>query len=106
MPRYIDADAFDADCRKRYCTDCNNYNGVKCRACWVDDMLGDVDDAPTVSPDEVRGAGMWRSKTMTVPGGHGQTYNRWGCSKCKARFKTRTNYCPSCGAKMEVDGDA
>ena len=46
----IDRDAFDADARKRYCSACDNYNGTKCRACWVDDMLGDVADFETVIP--------------------------------------------------------
>lgn len=46
----IDRDAFDANARKRYCSACDNYNGVKCRACWVDDMLGDVADFETVIP--------------------------------------------------------
>ena len=48
-----------------------------------------------------KNVGEWKSKTMSVPGGHGQTYNRWGCSKCKARVKTRTKYCPNCGAEMK-----
>lgn len=46
----IDRDAFDADARKRYCSACDNYNGTKCRACWVDDMLGDVADFEEVIP--------------------------------------------------------
>lgn len=100
MPRYIDADAFE----------CISWKGIPegyddtfdSGVLYVADLIY---DQPTVSPDEVRGGGQWKSKTMTVPGGHGQTYNRWGCSKCKARFKTRTNYCPSCGAKMEVTSD-
>ena len=100
MPRYIDADAL-----LKTAYDCIPV-GIVGRQERLLFAEGLINNAPTVSPDEVRGAGMWRSKTMTVPGGHGQTYNRWGCSKCKARFKTRTNYCPSCGAKMEVDGDA
>ena len=105
MPRYIDADAFDADCRKRYCTDCNNYNGVKCRACWVDDMLGEVDDAPTVSPDEVRSVGKWIDKPYFTE-----------CSICHAEFDSEVTcseiygwpwlFCPSSGAKMEVASNA
>ena len=51
----IDRDAFDADARKRYCSACDNYNGVKCRACWVDDMLGDVVDFETVIPSNKDG---------------------------------------------------
>jgi len=107
MPRYIDADAFDADCRKRYCTDCDNYNGVKCRACWVDDMLGDVDDAPTISPDDVRGAGMW----IKLDAHKGM--EQYKCSACnnpmyvpECMGKPMYSICPVCGAKMEVEGDA
>lgn len=47
MSRYIDADALIADMRERYCKPCQSvkkdYNGVKCRACWVDDAMDDVD---------------------------------------------------------------
>lgn len=48
----MDKAAFEADVRKRYCHGCDNANGLKCRACWVDDMLGEVDDAPTIVPAE------------------------------------------------------
>jgi len=51
----IDRDAFDADARKRYCSACDNYNGTKCRACWVDDMLGDVADFEAVIPSNKEG---------------------------------------------------
>ena len=57
MPMYIDADAFEADCSKRYCTGCENYNGIKCKSCWVADMLDEIENAPTLSPEEVRGVG-------------------------------------------------
>lgn len=50
--RLIDADAFETDIRSRYCHTCDNYNGLKCKACWVDDMLGEVDDASTIVPAE------------------------------------------------------
>lgn len=50
--RLVDKAAFEADVRKRYCHGCNNSNGLKCRACWVDDMLGEVEDAPTIVPAE------------------------------------------------------
>ena len=110
MPRYIDADAFDADCRKRYCTDCNNYNGVKCRACWVDDMLGDVEDAPTVSPDEVRGVGTWLRKEKVRHNLDGDGDYRYECSACGHSDEHNENvhvpFCWYCGAKMEVEGDA
>ena len=28
---------------KHACTGCDNYNGVRCRACWVDDVLNIID---------------------------------------------------------------
>lgn len=51
MSEYIDREAFLKDAETRYCLPCKgagkDYNGVRCRACWVDDMMGDVDDAPS-----------------------------------------------------------
>lgn len=46
--RLIDANARIEEIRKAYCHNCENYNGVKCRACWVDDAIGLIDDATTV----------------------------------------------------------
>ena len=48
MARLIDADKRIAEIKKQYCTDCENYGGVKCRACWVDDAMCLIDDATTV----------------------------------------------------------
>ena len=52
MAKYIEREAFLEDAEKRYCLPCKgagkDYNGLKCRACWVDDMCGDIIDAPTV----------------------------------------------------------
>lgn len=54
--RLIDADDFIVRERKLYCKDCDSYNGVRCRACWVADITGDLDDyadAPTIDAVEV-----------------------------------------------------
>ena len=48
MARLIDADERITEIKKQYCTDCENYGGVKCRACWVDDAVCLIDDATTV----------------------------------------------------------
>jgi hypothetical protein len=48
MPRYIDAEALIEDIKRVYCTDCNNYNEVRCRACGTDDAMAMIEDAPTV----------------------------------------------------------
>lgn len=47
MPRHIDADALIEDIKRIYCTDCNNYNEIRCRACGTEDALRMIDDAPT-----------------------------------------------------------
>ena len=58
MSRYIDAEALIADMRERYCKPCQerkeDYNGVRCRACWVDDAMDDVDGFADNSIDIVR----------------------------------------------------
>lgn len=51
--RLIDANARIEEIRKAYCTNCDNYNGVRCRSCWVDDGIGFLEDAPTVDAVEV-----------------------------------------------------
>ena len=51
--RLIDANARIEEIKKAHCTKCENYNGIKCRACWVDDAIGLIDDAPTVDAVEV-----------------------------------------------------
>lgn len=52
MAEYIDREAFLSGMKVRYCLPCKgagkDYNGCKCRACWVNDMCGDVIDAPAV----------------------------------------------------------
>ena len=47
MARYIDADALIENIKRVYCTDCNNYNEVRCRACGTDDAMAMIEDAPT-----------------------------------------------------------
>ena len=55
--RLIDAYALIEDIEKRYCEPCKaegkDYCEVACRACWVDDMILEIDPAPTVDAVEV-----------------------------------------------------
>lgn len=53
MARYIDADALIENIKRVYCTDCNNYNKVRCRACGTDDAMTMIEDAPTADVVEV-----------------------------------------------------
>lgn len=52
MSDYISRKAFLADVEKRFCTPCKMQGsgmiGIRCRACWVDGLLGEVQDAPAV----------------------------------------------------------
>lgn len=64
MSRLIDADALIDDLMKRYCKECNKRRGIKdgkyriiyeigeapCRACEVDDVKAELEEAPTIDP--------------------------------------------------------
>jgi hypothetical protein len=47
MPRYIEEETFVNFVQEHFCNGCNNYNGVKCKSCSVDDAIGFVESAPT-----------------------------------------------------------
>lgn len=103
MAEYIEHEAFKKSVEERYCKPCKaegkDHNGCWCRACWVDDMLDEVE---CFQPADV------------VPVVHG----RWEflgpnrltkecmcgtCSVCKVRSKyiVNTMLCPHCGAIMD-----
>ena len=93
----ISRPAFIADCEGRYCVPCKEQgkdsNGMKCRACWVDDMLSEVMDAPAADVEPVRHGRRKRYSTTMM---ECSLYN-----KHTARHKF--NYCPSCGSKMDLE---
>lgn len=47
--RIIDADALERQIQEAYCAECDDYNGIRCRACSNDDALFQVDAAPTIA---------------------------------------------------------
>lgn len=49
MARLIDADALKRQIQEAYCAECDDYNGIRCRACSIDDALFQVDAAPTIA---------------------------------------------------------
>lgn len=67
--RLIDADALIDEAIERYCENCDKRKGIKngkwkivyqigdapCRACAVDDMKCDIEDAPTIEPERKKG---------------------------------------------------
>ena len=50
MAEYIERETFLKEIEERYCLPCKeegkDYDGCRCRSCWVDDMCGDVICAP------------------------------------------------------------
>ena len=127
--RLIDTETVIRKLRKANCAECDNYNAVRCRACWVDDVVSLLEDSPTVDAVEV-GHGRWVFTT------HEEYSNyRWNvtaeCSEChldkgeiwagffpgfpkelaagvalaNADCVKMDNYCPNCGAKMDGDGN-
>lgn len=106
MAEYIDKKAFLKGIKERYCLPCKgagkDHDGCKCRACWVDDICGDVIDAPAADVAPVKhGRWEWDAKGL---------YPKPLCNKCHYEPYRRSNcnsdlpnYCPNCGAKMDGD---
>ena len=57
MAEYIEREAFLKEIEERYCLPCKeagkDHSGCKCRACWVDDMRGEVIDAPAADVEKM-----------------------------------------------------
>lgn len=58
MSEYIDREKLVSGIKIRYCKPCEDkgrdYKHTKCRACWVDDMIDEIEGAPTAEVVEVR----------------------------------------------------
>ena len=84
MARYIDADALNAYIES---AECNS----------VGKALQAIDNAPTISPDEVHGNWV---------GIDDFPYESWECDRCGCVVENTDDpwnyfhYCPNCGAKM------
>ena len=100
MAKYIDREAFLEDAEERYCLPCKgagkDHNGLKCRACWVDDMCGDIIGAPAADVAPVR-HGRWCVDGVYVVC---SVCNRFTLSPIVKQLPT-FKYCPNCGARMD-----
>ena len=105
MPRYIDADALKDELELAdFETDSRMFGGQT--VLFKDSVFKIVDSAPTISPDEVRGVGEWICDPISAV----SPVEEWYCNICKqpapmgyGKAYVRTNYCPNCGATMEVN---
>lgn len=71
-----------------------------CRCCTFTPLL---DDAIALLEELEPAVANWQDQTDL-----GDAYLSWRCSRCGHYSPTETRYiyCPYCGAKMEVSGDA
>ena len=100
MPRYIDADALKAKYEQMLPEIGDGYHKET-----LQDVLFELEYAPTISPDEARGEGKWLDTPYAIE-----------CSKCHEEFDSEVaccdiygwpwKFCPKCGARMtEVSED-
>lgn len=103
MAEYIERKAFLEDIEKRYCLPCKengkDYNGRLCRACWVDEMRGEIIGAPAADVAPVR-HGRWVERQAPHAIG-GVSAKCSACGKSVQYLGNPLNYCPNCGAKMD-----
>ena len=89
--RLIDADVFWNKAEEMYIhTKSGKIIPVMAVPTWV------INNAPTIKAEPVR-HGRWVAQD--------NTFTRFMCSECKSKnHHERTEYCPNCGAKMDLEG--
>lgn len=53
MAEYIEKEALMRRIKEIHCAECDNYHGVRCRACWVDDTLDYIDSEPAADVEKM-----------------------------------------------------
>lgn len=99
--RPIDADALEEMFKTQYgCETCDNYEGIRCRACHCDDALGIIDSAPTLDVQPVR-RGEWEE--LVWDDEYDKRKRRsYRCRRCYKQNAVRSNFCQHCGADMRM----
>lgn len=88
------------------CDACNNYAGVRCRACPWDDAMDIVDELPAVDAAPVVHA-RWIEYPLCLGYVGAYSEEHIVCSNCKSVWNIidndteRFKHCPNCGAKMD-----
>lgn len=115
MAEYIEREAFLEDVEKRYCLPCKedgkDHNGCMCRACWVDDMCGEVIGAPDADVAlvvhgrwELLRKGDWTSVFVCSVCGRRETIAESESYNSQLKMPKKYPYC-HCGAKMDGGED-
>lgn len=77
-------------------TDCDNYNGVRCRACAYADAMDFIDAIPAADVQPVRhGRWIWDSNAPH------REHGAYKCNNCGRHSDFEENYCYNCGARMD-----
>lgn len=91
-----------------YCNPCKaegkDHNGCWCRACWVGDMLDEVDAQPTVDAVPVQRGKWGKLYADTEPAAEAKQIG-FLCSECMFKRDIDADFgraiaCPTCGADM------
>ena len=114
MAEYIDREVFKKSVEEYYCKPCKaegkDHNGCWCSACWVDDMLDEIDcfqPAADVAPVV---HAHWQPYEDTVQCNacgfgtfmDGYFFAHGECTHANDR-SFRFSFCPNCGANMDGD---
>lgn len=101
MAEYISREETIKRIKECYCTGCNSYNGVRCRACGTGDAIDMIEDTTAADVAPVV-HGRWIEKSAPAR----KIY--FECSHCGAQENKHTAikgyYCWRCGAKMDGGG--
>ena len=77
-PEYLERNTLIERIEKAYCDGCENYNGVRCRACGIGDAIDVVEDAPTA----LERTAEWIAQD--------DTFTRFECSRCHTKKSSYT----------------
>ena len=71
--------------------------GISCIASGVQySAIRAIEDLPSVESEQKTGKWIYLGHGYKCP---------WSCSECDSCSAEKTDYCPDCGAKMEVDNN-
>ena len=97
MTEYIEREALMRRIKEIHCAECDNYHGVRCRACWVDDTLDYIDSEPAADVAPVRHARWEENGRCSNCGGHAPF-------RCMAATYYKSPGCQERGPERGLDG--